>query len=222
MRTEASLASFLGRGAAVTIADRHTEFPGKPRSAVVVQSPHFTITTLTVCLITSGAVDAPLARIPLPVDAARGLTQSSWVQIDQLTTIRRVRVGSLTGHLEAATELTIGRALAGTFSARLRRSSTCGRILRHPPAATRPLTPANRCARSSRSSLACRSPRPRRMEMSPQTRSGVLGGRRIQITGIALRSEQLVDGNTEFYLDMQTALDMWRTRQRLKDQLSKI
>jgi len=60
------------------------------------------------------------------------------------------------------------------------------------------------------------------MEMSPQTRSGVLGGRRIQITGIALRSEQLVDGNTEFYLDMQTALDMWRTRQRLKDQLSKI
>jgi mRNA interferase MazF len=106
MRTEASPSeSFLGRGAVVTITYRHAEFPGKPRPAVVMQSPHFTITTLTVCLITSVAAHAPLLRISLPVNAATGLTQPSWVQIDQLTTIRRARVGSRIGHLDAATML---------------------------------------------------------------------------------------------------------------------
>jgi mRNA-degrading endonuclease toxin of MazEF toxin-antitoxin module len=61
-RTEALFA----RGDVVTIADRDVEFAGKPRPALVLQSPHFATLALTVCAITSIAVDAPLLRIALP------------------------------------------------------------------------------------------------------------------------------------------------------------
>ncbi|MGA7869244.1 MAG: type II toxin-antitoxin system PemK/MazF family toxin, partial [Stellaceae bacterium] len=70
----------------MTIADRDVEFAGKPRPALVLQSPHFVTRTLTVCPITSIAVDAPLLRIALPVNEASGLVAPSWAQIDKIIT----------------------------------------------------------------------------------------------------------------------------------------
>jgi mRNA-degrading endonuclease toxin of MazEF toxin-antitoxin module len=76
-RTEGPPAALFARGDIVTIADRDVEFAGKPRPALVLQSPHFVTMTLTVCLITSIAVDAPLLRIALPVNEANGLVVPS-------------------------------------------------------------------------------------------------------------------------------------------------
>ena len=56
------------RGDIIIVADRGGEFTGKPRPAVVVQSPHFVTATLTICPITSKEVDAPLLRIALPAN----------------------------------------------------------------------------------------------------------------------------------------------------------
>jgi len=86
----------------VTIADCDIEFAGKPRPALVLQSQHFVTMTLTVCPITSIAVDAPLLRIALPVGEASGLVVPCWAQIDKITTISRRRIGGRIGHLDNA------------------------------------------------------------------------------------------------------------------------
>jgi mRNA interferase MazF len=99
------------RGDIVIIADRHAEFAGKPRPALVLQSPLFITATLTVCLITSIAVDAPLLRVLLPADPQTGLPVLSWAAIDQLTTIRRARVSRRIGRLGRAKMFEISQAV---------------------------------------------------------------------------------------------------------------
>lgn len=100
------------RGDVVLIADRQGSFTGKPRPAVVVQSPIFAeTTTLTVCLVTSVEVDAPLLRIALPVEATTGLEVACWAQIDQLATVRRSHVRGPIAHLSAATLREIDHAM---------------------------------------------------------------------------------------------------------------
>jgi len=101
----------LQRGNIVLIADRGGEFTGKPRPAVVVQSAFFNTATVTVCLITSVAVDAPLMRIALPADATTGLEVASWAAVDQLATVRRSRVRGPIGHLAGATLREIDQAI---------------------------------------------------------------------------------------------------------------
>ena len=110
-RTEVPRAAPFARGDIVTIADRDVEFAGKPRPAVALQSPHFMTLTLTVCLITSIAVDAPLLRIALPVGEASGLVVPSWAQIDKMTTISRHRIGGRIGHLSPVKMFEISQAL---------------------------------------------------------------------------------------------------------------
>ena len=101
-RTEGPPAAPFARGDIVTIADCDVEFAGKPRPALVLQSPHFAAMTLTVCPITSLAADAPLLRIGLPVSEASGLVVPSWAQIDRIMTISRRRIGGRIGHLDNA------------------------------------------------------------------------------------------------------------------------
>ncbi len=110
-RTEGPPAALFARGDIVIIADRDVEFAGKPRAALVLQSPHFATMTLTVCLITSIAVDAPLLRIALPVNEASGLVVPSWAQIDKIITISRRRIGGRIGHLDTMKLVEISQAL---------------------------------------------------------------------------------------------------------------
>ena len=110
-RTEGPPAALFARGDIVIIADRGVEFAGKPRPALVLQSTHFATTTLTVCPITSIAVDAPLLRIALPVGEASGLVVPCWAQIDKITTIGRRRIGGRIDHLDNVKMFEIGQAL---------------------------------------------------------------------------------------------------------------
>ena len=110
-RSEGTAGAPFIRGDIVTIADRDVEFAGKPRPALVLQSPHFVTMTLTVCPITSVAVDAPLLRIALPASEASGLVVPSWAQIDKISTISRRRIGRRIGHLDNVKMFEVSQAL---------------------------------------------------------------------------------------------------------------
>ena len=101
----------MRRGDLVTVA-LSGDF-GKPRPALVVQSNHFDATaTVTVLLISSALVDAPLVRLAVEPSAENGLRRPSQVMIDKAMTVRRDRVGAPFGRLEADTMVAVNRSLA--------------------------------------------------------------------------------------------------------------
>lgn len=80
-------------------------YGGKPRPAVIVQSDDFPHTqSVTVCLITSQAMDAPLLRAPIESAGDAGLAAPSWIMVDKLVTIPRAKIGRRIGGL-ASTDM---------------------------------------------------------------------------------------------------------------------
>ncbi|CAG0982119.1 putative endoribonuclease MazF [Methylophilaceae bacterium] len=103
---------FLKRGEIVTIAIQG-DF-GKPRPALVIQADAFNEThaTISVLLISSETINAPLFRITLQPTAENGLSKSSQIQVDKIMTVRREKIGAVIGRLDDATMLQVNRALA--------------------------------------------------------------------------------------------------------------
>lgn len=86
---------------------------GKPRPALIIQSDRFADTgTVTVLLVTSTAVEAPLLRVLVQPDAENGLIQPSWVMIDKAMSVKRERIGRVIGRVRDETMLTVTRNLA--------------------------------------------------------------------------------------------------------------
>jgi mRNA interferase MazF len=81
------------RGAVVVVAARGA-YTGKPRPAVVVQANLFNPThdSVTLCLITSECVDAPLFRVSLPPGERTGLASPSQVMIDKVVSVPRASI----------------------------------------------------------------------------------------------------------------------------------
>lgn len=101
----------MRRGDLVTVA-MSGDF-GKPRPALIVQSDRFADTgTVTVLLVTSTDVEAPLLRVLVQPDAENGLLQPSWVMIDKAMSVKRERVGRVIGRVREETMLTVTRNLA--------------------------------------------------------------------------------------------------------------
>ncbi len=99
------------RGDLVTIATQG-EF-GKPRPALVIQANQFSEhTSVTVLLITSTLVDAPLLRITVEPDADNGLQKSSQVMVDKAITVRRDKIGPAFGRLGPDALVEVERCLA--------------------------------------------------------------------------------------------------------------
>ncbi len=101
----------MKRGEIVTIAIQG-DF-GKPRPALVIQSDLFNAThaTVTVMLISSELVNAPLFRINLAPDADNGLSKASQIQVDKIMTVRREKIGPPIGCLDELTMLQVNKAL---------------------------------------------------------------------------------------------------------------
>ena len=76
---------------------------GKPRPAVVVQADIFngTHNSVSLCLITSELVDAPMFRITLKPLKRNGLKVASQVMVDKMQSARRDRVKSVIGAMSA-------------------------------------------------------------------------------------------------------------------------
>ncbi len=91
----------MRRGAIVTVAAKGA-YTGKPRPALVVQSDLFNPThaSVTVCLITSDCVDAPLFRLTLPPGERTGLRTVSQIMIDKIASVPRSSVRSEIGECD--------------------------------------------------------------------------------------------------------------------------
>jgi mRNA interferase MazF len=86
---------------------------GKPRSALVIQADTFAQTSsVTVLLLSSTQMDAPLIRLSVQPTPQNGLNKPSQIQIDKIMTVRRARVGPPIGRLDDATLLAVTRSLA--------------------------------------------------------------------------------------------------------------
>lgn len=101
----------MRRGDLVTVA-LQGDF-GKPRPALVIQSDRFdTTATLTVLLLTTTLVEAPLIRVSVEPSARNGLDRPSQIMVDKAMTVRRSRLGTPFGRLDDETLLAVNRSLA--------------------------------------------------------------------------------------------------------------
>lgn len=101
----------MHRGDIVTIAASGDY--GKPRPALVIQSDLFdTLSSVTLCLITSELHHTPILRITVDPAPENGLRRISQVQVDKVVTVKRERVGGVIGRLDDATMLKVNRSLA--------------------------------------------------------------------------------------------------------------
>jgi len=73
---------------------------GKPRPAVILQHDAFDATeSVTICAFTSDPSDLPLFRIPVEPSAGNGLSTTSRLMVDKITTVSRRRLGQCIGSL---------------------------------------------------------------------------------------------------------------------------
>ena len=100
----------MKRGDIVTVAGG--VYASKPRPALVIQDDRFEATdSLTVCPLTTTAVDAPLLRVPVPADSVSGLSQQSFLMVDKVTTVRRSNAHAVIGRLVSTTLVEFERRL---------------------------------------------------------------------------------------------------------------
>lgn len=102
----------MKRGNVVTVA-MQGDF-GKPRPALVLQSDVFSDihATVTVALISSEIVQAPIFRLDIEPSDTNGLSRPSQVQIDKIMSIRNEKIGSIIGELNDVMMVRVNRALA--------------------------------------------------------------------------------------------------------------
>ena len=101
----------MKRGQIVTIA-MQGDF-GKPRPALIIQSDSFNEThpSVTVLLVSSELVDAPLFRINLAPNNDNGLNKPCQIMVDKPMTVKREKIGSLIGKIDDAVMLQVNRAI---------------------------------------------------------------------------------------------------------------
>lgn len=88
------------------------EYSGKPRPVLIVQDDAFAETaSVTVCLLTSQALESPLIRIPIPAAPGTGLREPSWAMVDKITTVPRAKLRDRVGAVEPAAMTPIDRAI---------------------------------------------------------------------------------------------------------------
>ena len=102
----------LRRGDVVTVAAAG-DF-GKPRPAVVVQSDVFPQehASVIVCQMTSTLTDAPDFRITIAPSETNSLRRTSQIMADKPVTVRRARINTRLGRLDARDVRRLNRALA--------------------------------------------------------------------------------------------------------------
>lgn len=88
------------------------DYAGKPRPVTIVQDDRFDATnSVTVCAFTSDRTDAPLLRIPVEPSAGNGLTTTSRLMVDKITTIPKAKLGRRIGKLTETDMVRLNRAM---------------------------------------------------------------------------------------------------------------
>ena len=101
----------MKRGDLVTIA-LQGDF-GKSRPALLIQANQFQHhDSITVLLLSSLIIDAPLLRVSVEPSVENGLQRPSQIMIDKVMTVRSDKFGSAFGFVEADTLVEVERCLA--------------------------------------------------------------------------------------------------------------
>jgi mRNA interferase MazF len=88
------LGQHLKRGDIVTVAAKG-HYSGKPRLALVLQSDLFSdLGSITICLLTTDMLDAPLFRLTVEPSPSNGLQHMSQILIDKMVTVPRAHAGT--------------------------------------------------------------------------------------------------------------------------------
>ncbi|MBN1140722.1 MAG: type II toxin-antitoxin system PemK/MazF family toxin [Deltaproteobacteria bacterium] len=99
------------RGDLVTIA-MQGDF-GKPRPALIIQADPFDEhATVTVLLVSSTLVEAPLFRVVILPSPENGLQKPSQIMVDKAMTVKREKLGPAFGRIDADTLVEVERCLA--------------------------------------------------------------------------------------------------------------
>ena len=100
----------MNRGSIVTVV-LQGDF-GKARPALVVQSDLFAEhPSVTLLLMSSSMVDAPLIRVTVVPSEQNGLRMPSQIAVDKMFTVRREKIGRPIGQLEDELMVTVNRSL---------------------------------------------------------------------------------------------------------------
>lgn len=79
------------------------DYAGKPRPAVILQDDSFDATaSITVCVFTTGATEAPLFRLTVEPNPGNGLRTVYHLMVDKITTLPRSKLGTRVGLLDDA------------------------------------------------------------------------------------------------------------------------
>lgn len=85
---------------------------GKPRQVLIIQDDVFNKTaSVTVLPLTTNTVDVPLLRIQLEPDSDNGLSMSSRIMVDKVTTMPRAKLGERIGRLSDTDMVALSRSL---------------------------------------------------------------------------------------------------------------
>jgi len=88
------------------------DYSGKPRPVLIVQDDHFDATgSITICPLTSHAIDADLFRPTIAPSEANGLREPSFAMIDKIATVPRARLGKRVGIMRATAMAPINQAM---------------------------------------------------------------------------------------------------------------
>lgn len=86
---------------------------GKPRPALVIQADQFDEqATVTVLLVSSTLVNAPLFRITVQPSEGNGLQKPSQVMVDKAMTVKRDKLGQAFGRIDSDAMVEVERCLA--------------------------------------------------------------------------------------------------------------
>ena len=106
------MGSRIKRGDIVTVAAK-AHYSGKPRPALILQSHLFSaIGSVTICLLTTEIIDAPLFRLTVEPSASNGLQQVLQIMIDKIVTVPRDTLGPRIGSLDRDLLVRVDRSLA--------------------------------------------------------------------------------------------------------------
>lgn len=87
------------------------DYTSKPRPALIMQSDRFDATnSVAVCPLTSDPVES-LLRVAIDPSEANGLTATSRIMVDKITTVRRSRLGQAMGAITDAEMLSVHRSM---------------------------------------------------------------------------------------------------------------
>jgi mRNA interferase MazF len=102
----------IKQGDIVTVAAKG-HYNGKPRPALILQSDLFSaIGSVTICLLTTEILDAPLFRLTIEPSASNGLQHVSQIMIDKLVTVPQDTLGPRIGSLDHDLLVHVDRSLA--------------------------------------------------------------------------------------------------------------